>query len=120
MLIAQAMELELGAAPSATSCAAALTKLAIKPPKGWQPARCATVDDLYVTAVRIMKLNVEQADDPARCAQALRDEGLAIDELLPARPPQGEPPVLLEAEVRAFLASGFAAPLATARRTSGD
>ncbi len=116
VMVTRAMELELGANPSADACIAALEKLSIQPLPGWKHGRCATVDDLYVIASQVLHLKVDHPDDPAACAQALRDDGLAIDELLPARPPKGESPLLLESEAQAFLATGYAAPLPTSRR----
>lgn len=119
-MIAQVMELSTDQNDTAAGRIAALTKLDIQPVKGWRPGQCATVDDLYVTAAQMMKLEPEQANDPLSCAQALRDQGIAVDALLPARPADGKSPLLLESQARAFFAAGYAAPLPTSRRTRHD
>lgn len=94
---------------------AALTKLHIEPLGGWQPAACATVADLHVITALALHLEVDDPDKAADYAQALRNEGLPVDTLLPAVGNWDSPPRLLPAEARAFLANGLAAPLPTSR-----
>jgi hypothetical protein len=114
-LLARAMELRVDAGAAPAQVAAELGKLAIEPLNGWQTGRCATLDDLSVAVSRALNLAVENPSDPAAYTQALREFGLPVDTLLPARPPQGEAPPLTEPEVRAFFAHGLAAPLPTSR-----
>lgn len=114
-LLAKAMELEPNCGDDAARCAEALGKLAIAPLAGWKTAECATVDDVYVVAARCMKLPVTDADDALSYAEALRVQALPVDSFLPERVPKAKPPLVLEAEVRAFLAAGLAAPLASQR-----
>jgi hypothetical protein len=119
MLVA-AMELRVAGTNSPNANIAALTKLAIEPLDGWQPNECATLDDLCVAVARALNLKVEKPDDPASYAQALRDEGLPVDTLLPARIPDAPSPLLLESEARAFFLTGYAAPLPSSKRLMPD
>lgn len=82
----------------------------IEPLGGWQPAESLTVDDFCVAVARALALKVEEAEEPASYAQALRDAGLPVDQFLPPRT-VGVPVYLLAREVRAFLAAGRMAPL---------
>jgi hypothetical protein len=108
--VARAMELPATTADNHKACVDELTRRAIEPLEGWQPTQCATVDDLYVVAARVLNLPVDAPQDPFSYGQALREAGLAVDALLPARLPGAAPPVLVEDEVRAFLAAGYALP----------
>lgn len=119
-LLATVMELGVDTGKSLDASSKELSKLAIEPLDGWQPNDCATLDDLCVAVARALNLKVEKPDDPVSYAQALRDEGLPVDTLLPARIPDGPPPLLLEPEVRAFFLTGYAAPLPTSRRLVPD
>jgi hypothetical protein len=119
MLVA-VMDLRLDADKSPNANTVALTKLAIEPLDGWQPNECLTLDDFCVAVARALNLKVEKPDDPASYAQALRDEGLPVDTVLPARPPEGPSLLLLESEARAFFLAGYAAPLPTSRRLMPD
>ena len=97
-----------------------LAKLAIEPLGGWHSGECVTVDDVYVACARAMKLKVKDPDDPLSYGQALRDEGLGVDTLLPERDPKLDPPFVVDSEVRAFLTSGYAAPLPGSKRVTPD
>ena len=99
---------------------AALAKLAVEPLGGWQAGKCATVDNVYVACARAMRLKVKDQNDPLSYGEALREEGLGVDTLLPERDPKLDPPFVLDSEVRAFLTSGYAAPLPSARRVTPD
>jgi len=120
VLLARAMELKLVEPATSDDCVKALTKMVVEPLGGWQPGKCTTVDDVYVACVRAMKLNVKDPQDPLSCAEALREEGLGVDTLLPERDPKLDPPYVLDSEVRAFLATGYAAPLPSSRRVAPD
>jgi hypothetical protein len=115
-----AMELRVADSKSPNANSAALAKLAIEPLDGWQPNECATLDDLCVVVARALNLKVERPDDPVSYAQALRDEGLPVDTLLPARIADAPPPLLLESEARAFFVTGYAAPLPSSKRLLPD
>jgi hypothetical protein len=114
-LLTRAMELSVEPEITVDPCIAALTQRGIEPLAGWQPARCATVDDFCVAVARALNLNVDNANDPASYRQALRDEGLPVDTLLPQSRGPEAPVYLLEREVRAFLATAHAAPLRSNR-----
>lgn len=98
----------------------ALTRLAVEPLHGWQSGKCVTVDDVYVACARAMKLNVKDPKDPLSYGEALREEGLGVDTLLPERDPQLDPPYVLDSEVRALLTTGYAAPLPSSKRVDPD
>ena len=119
MLIA-VMELRVADSKSPNAHTAALAKLAIEPLDGWQPNECATLDDMCVIVARALNLKVEKPDDPVSYAQALRDEGLPVDTLLPARIPDAPSPVLLESEARAFFLAGYVNPLPSSKRLMPD
>jgi hypothetical protein len=119
-MLARAMDLKMDAKATPDEVIKALTKLAIEPLHGWQPGRCATVDDVYVACARAMNLKVKDPQDPLSYGQALRDEGLGVDTLLPARDPHLDPPCVLDSEVREFLTTGYAAPLPSSRRVTPD
>jgi len=120
VLLARAMELKLDEKSTPPDCVKALAKLAVEPLGGWQPGKCATVDDVYVACARAMKLKVKDPQDALSYAQALRDEGLGVDTLLPARDLKLDPPLVVDSEVRQFLTTGYAAPLPSARRVTPD
>jgi len=120
LLLMQAIELSDEADLSAEKSVAELTKLAIEPLGGWQAGKCATLDDLSVAVARALGLRVENPRDPVSYTQALRDFGLPVDTVLPARPPQGATPVLTADQVREFFLLGLAAPPSTARRLVPD
>jgi len=63
---------------------------------------------------------VKDPQDPLSYGQALREEGLGVGTLLPERDPQLDPPYVLDSEVRAFLTTGYAAPLPSSRRVAPD
>jgi hypothetical protein len=109
-LFVQAMELNPGTKDTATACQNELSQRAIEPLDGWQSLQCATVDDVYVVAARVLNLRVANPADPLSYGQALRDAGLPVDALLPARVAGAAAPVLVEDEVRAFLKHGYAPP----------
>jgi hypothetical protein len=120
VMLAHAMDLKLDEKATPDDCLKALAKLAVEPLSGWQAGKCATVDDVYVACARAMNLKVKDAQDPLSYAQALRDEGIGVDTLLPERDPQLDPPYVVDSEVRALLATGYAAPLPSARRVAPD
>jgi hypothetical protein len=120
ILLARAMDLKLDLHASPEDCLKALTKLTIEPLGGWHSGKCVTVDNVYVVCARAMNLKVKNPEDPLSYGQALRDEGLGVDTLLPARDPKLDPPFVLDSEVRAFLSSGYAAPLPSAKRVTPD
>ena len=119
-MLAHAMDLKLDPHATPEDCIAALTKLAIEPLGGWHTGKCTTVDNVYVACARAMNLKVKDLNDPLSYGEALREEGLGVDTLLPERDPKQDPPFVLDSEVRAFLATGYAAPLPSARRVTPD
>jgi len=120
IMLAHAMELKLGDKATPDECIKALGRIAVEPLGGWQPGKCVTVDNVYVACARAMNLKVKDPEDPLSYGQALRDEGLGVDTLLPAREPKLDPPYVLDSEVRDFLMTGYAAPLPSAKRVSPD
>jgi hypothetical protein len=120
VMLARAMNLKLDEKATPDDCVKALAKLAVEPLNGWQSGKCATVDDVYVACARAMNLKVKDPQDPLSYAQALREEGIGLDTLLPERDPQLDPPYVVDSEVRALLATGYAAPLPSARRVAPD
>jgi hypothetical protein len=119
-LLARAMNLKLDPHVSPEDCSKMLAKLAIEPLGGWHLGKCVTVDNVYVACARAMNLKVKDPEDPLSYGQALRDEGLGVDTLLPERDPKLDPPFVVDSEVRAFLTSGYAAPLPSAKRVAPD
>lgn len=119
-LLVAAMDLRITDTNAPNANITALTKLAIEPLDGWQPNDCADLDDLCVVAARALNLKVEKPGDPASYEQALREDGLPVDTLLPARIPAAPPPLLLESEVRSFFLTGYAAPLPSSKRLLPD
>jgi hypothetical protein len=119
-MLARAMDLKMTDKATADDFMKRLAKLAVEPLHGWQPGQCVTVDDVYVACARAMNLKVKDPRDPLSYGQALRDEGLGVDTLLPERDPQLDPPYVLESEVRALLTTGYAAPLPSSRRVAPD
>ncbi|MEI6084151.1 MAG: hypothetical protein WCS70_07600 [Verrucomicrobiota bacterium] len=97
-----------------------LAKRNIEPFGGWAGDECLTVDDLCVVVARALNLKVEAPDDPYSYVQAVRNDGLPVDSVLPRRRKESEPAVLLEAEVRIFLARGYAARMPSGRRLQPD
>jgi hypothetical protein len=120
VMLARAMVLKLDEKATPDDCVKALAKLAVEPLNGWQPGKCTTVDDVYVGCARAMNLKVKDPQDPLSYAQALREEGIGVDTLLPERDPQLDPPLVVDSEVRALLSTGYAAPLPSARRVAPD
>jgi hypothetical protein len=120
VMLARAMNLKLDEKAIPDDYLKALAKLAVEPLNGWQPGKCATVDDVYVACARAMNLKVKDPQDPLSYGQALRDEGIGVDTLLPERDPQLDPPYVVDSEVRALLATGYAGPLPSARRVNPD
>jgi hypothetical protein len=120
VMLARAMDLKLDEKALPDDCVKALAKLAVEPLTGWQPGKCATVDDVYVACARAMNLKVKDPQDPLSYGQALREEGIGVDTLLPERDPQLDPPYVVDSEVRALLATGYAAPLPSAKRVAPD
>jgi hypothetical protein len=119
-LLARAMNLKLDPHATSEDCSKMLAKLAIEPLGGWHPGKCVTVDNVYVACARAMNLKVKDPEDPLSYGQALRDEGLGVDTLLPERDPKLDPPLVVDSEVRAFLTSGYAAPLPSAKHVAPD
>jgi hypothetical protein len=119
-LLARTMNLKLDPQASPEDCSKMLAKLAIEPLGGWHLGKCVTVDNVYVACARAMNLKVKDPEDPLSYGQALRDEGLGVDTLLPERDPKLDPPFVVDSEVRAFLTSGYAAPLPSAKRIAPD
>ena len=119
-MLARAMDLKMDAKATPDEFIRALTKLAVEPLHGWQTGRCATVDDVYVACARAMNLKVKDPQDPLSYGEALREEGLGVDTLLPERDPHLDPPYVLDSEVRALLTTGYAAPLPSSRRVTPD
>jgi hypothetical protein len=119
-MLARAMDLKMDAKATPDEFIKALTRLAVEPLRGWQLGRCVTVDDVYVACARAMNLKVKDSQDPLSYGQALRDEGLGVDTLLPERDPHLDPPYVLDSEVRAFLTTGYAATLPSAKRVTPD
>ncbi|HXI83622.1 MAG TPA: hypothetical protein VNL17_05975 [Verrucomicrobiae bacterium] len=120
VLLARAMDLKLDPHATPEDCSKMLAKLAIEPLGGWRPGKCVTVDNVYVACARAMNLKVKDPEDPLSYGQALRDEGLGVDTILPERDPKLDPPLVVDSEVRAFLTSGYAAPLPSAKRVAPD
>ena len=118
--LARAMDLKLEPHATPSDCANALAKLNVEPLGGWRPGQCVTVDDVYVACARAMNLKVKDPADPLSYGQALREEGLGVDTLLPERDPKQDPPFVLDSEGRAFLTSGYAAPLPSAKHLAPD
>jgi len=119
-LLARAMDLKVDPHATTEDCLKMLAKLAIEPLGGWHLGKCVIVDNVYVACARAMNLKVKNSEDPLSYGQALRDEGLAVDTLLPERDPKLDPPFVVDFEVRAFLTSGYAAPLPSAKRVAPD
>jgi hypothetical protein len=119
-MLARAMNLKPDPHVSPEDCSKMLAKLAIEPLGGWHLGKCVTVDNVYVACARAMNLKVKDPEDPLSYGQALRDEGLGVDTLLPERDPKLDPPFVVDSEVRAFLTSGYAAPLPSAKRIAPD
>ncbi len=121
LLLGRAMDLGLDVGKSPEAYAAELGKLAIEPLGGWQPDKCATLDDFCVVVARALNLKIESPDDPASYIQALRDDGLPVDTMLPARGDiNNPPPLLLEPEVCNVFAHGYTAPLPTSHHLDPD
>jgi len=120
MLLGRAMDLKMTDKATPDDFMKRLAKLAVEPLRGWRPGQCVTVDDVYVACARAMNLKVKDPQDPLSYGQALRDEGLGVDTLLPERDPQLDPPYVLDSEVRALLTTGYAAPLPSSRRVAPD
>jgi hypothetical protein len=120
MMLGRVMDLKMTDKATPDDFMKRLAKLAVEPLRGWQPGQCVTVDDVYVACARAMNLKVKDPQDPLSYGQALRDEGLDVDTLLPERDPQLDPPYVLDSEVRAFLTTGYAAPLPSSRRIAPD
>jgi hypothetical protein len=120
VMLGRAMDLKMTDQATPDDFMKRLAKLAVEPLHGWQFGKCVTVDDVYVACARAMNLKVKDPQDPLSYGQALRDEGLGVDTLLPERDPQLDPPYVLDAEVRALLTTGYAAPLPSSRRVSPD
>jgi hypothetical protein len=119
-MLARAMDLKMTDKATPDDFMKRLAKLAVEPLRSWQPGQCVTVDDVYVACARAMNLKVKDPQDPLSYGQALRDEGLGVDTLLPERDPQLDPPYVLDSEARGFLTTGYAAPLPSAKRVSPD
>jgi len=120
VMLGRAMDLKMTDKATADDFVKALARLAVEPLHGWQLGKCVTVDDVYVACARAMNLKVKDPQDPLSYGQALREEGLGVDTLLPERDPQLDPPYVLDSEVRALLTTGYAAPLPSSRRVSPD
>jgi hypothetical protein len=119
-MLGRAMDLKMTDKMAPEDYMKALTRMAVQPLHGWQSGKCVTVDDVYVACARAMNLKVKDPQDPLSYGEALREEGLGVDTLLPERDPQLDPPYVLDSEVRALLTTGYAAPLPSSRRVAPD
>ena len=88
-----------------------LTQQGIVPPAGWRAEACVTLGDFCAVVAQLLKLKVAEPVDPAHCIEAVRNDGLPVDAFA-AHEPRA---VLHEAEVRAFLARGYAVVLPSSR-----
>ena len=104
-LLAQAM------GSATTTPVQMLTQQGIVPPAGWRAEACVTLGDFCVVVAQLLKLKVAEPVDPAHCIEAVRNDGLPVDAFA-AHEPRA---VLHEAEVRAFLARGYAVVLPSSR-----
>jgi hypothetical protein len=120
VMLGKAMDLKMTDKVAPADYMKALTRLAVEPLHGWQPGQCVTVDDVYVACARAMGVKVKDSKDPLSYGEALRQEGLGVDTLLPERDPQLDPPYVLESEVRALLTTGYAAPLPSSKPVDPD
>lgn len=120
VMLGRAMDLKMTDKATPDDYVKALTRQAVEPLHGWQLGKCVTVDDVYVACARSMGLKVKDPQNPLSYGEALREEGLGVDTLLPERDPQLDPPYVLDSEVRALLTTGYAAPLPSSRRVSPD
>jgi hypothetical protein len=115
-LLSAAMGIETGGAADGPS--RELSRRAIEPLGGWNLGECLNVDDFCVVVARALNLRVEMPDDPYSYVQAVRHDGLPVDSVLPRRPRGVEPALLLEAEVRLFLARGYAVQFPSGRKAN--
>lgn len=115
-LFAEILGIETGKNADAPS--RELSKRTIEPLGGWNGDDCLTVDDLCVVVARALHLKVETPDDPYSYVQAVRNDGLPVDSAFPRRPQGVEPALLLEGEVRQFLAQGYAVRFPSGRKVN--
>jgi len=120
VMLGRAMDLKMTDKATPDDFMKRLAKLGVGPLHGWQFGKCVTVDDVYVVCARAMNLKVKDPQDPLSYGEALREEGLGVDTLLPERDPQLDPPYVLDSEVRALLTTGYAAPLPSSRQVAPD
>jgi hypothetical protein len=97
-----------------------LANLGVQPLDGWVADDCVTSDDLCVVVARALNLKVEKPDNPYSYVQAVRNDGLPVDSVLPRRTKESIPVVLLESEVRLFLARGYVARMPSSHRFQPD
>ena len=113
-LLAQAMDLEIN--PATETVLQRLTKQGLEPLGGWHAEWCVTLGDFCVVVAQALDLKVTVKNDPKSYIQAVRKDGLPVDELLARRPVDP----LHEAAVRAFLSHGYAAPFPSSRQRQPD
>jgi hypothetical protein len=106
ILLAQAMG--LGDAETAPAAISALVKLGIEPQNEWQPESSVNLNHFSVIVAQALRLDVDPSSSPHLFYNALREQGLPIDLLLPGYSGKGDAPWLLESEVRRFFAIGLA------------
>jgi hypothetical protein len=97
-----------GVPDSAQTAIANLTRLEINPPNGWQADRAVSLDDFVVILAQILRINVEPNSEPRLQYQMMREMGLPLEQHFPSYSGKGEAPLLVELEVRRFLAIGLA------------
>jgi len=113
-LLAQALDLEIN--PAHETVLQRLTKQGMEPLSGWHAEWCVTLGDFCVVIARALDLKVVNKDDPNSYLQAVRNDGLPVDELLAHRLVD----VLQEPVVRTFLSHGYAAPFPSSRQRQPD
>ena len=113
-LLAQALDLEIN--PAHETVLQRLTKQGVEPLNGWHAEWCVTLGDFCVVIARALDLKVVNKDDPNSYLQAVRNDGLPVDELLARHLVD----VLHEPAVRAFLGHGYATPFPSSQQRQPD
>ena len=108
-LLVQALDVEIN--PAHESILERLTKFGIEPLSGWHAEWCVTLGDFCVVIARTLDLKVTTQEDPVSYIDAVRNDGLPVDDLKARRPLD----ILYEPAVRAFLGRGYAAPFPSSR-----
>jgi len=101
---------DLGDGRSTAASVSALESKGIEPLDGWKPEKAADLDDLCVAVGRALKIHVTSQNEALSYDEALRLEGFPVGECFPGHSFNDAPPLLLETEVRRFLATGIGAP----------